>query len=137
MPTRPRALATLLNEDEALVQTLFNDMLEASRLTNKRGVVRRSPVSVAKALHLLAPRFFPLWDDEIARAYRCRWPSSGLASSSYLRFMKLSQAQLAALGSLAEQEEVEKELSANARFAKPLLKFLDEYNYAHLTKGWV
>jgi hypothetical protein len=30
-----------------------------------------SPVAVAKALHLLAPGYFPLWDLEIANAYGC------------------------------------------------------------------
>lgn len=124
--------------DESGVKSLFLEFLEATRLTNaKSGEVRRSSVSVAKALHLLAPSFFPLWDDEIAKRYGCGWPSATGAADCYITFMKQAKDILASLGDEEERQGIERRLSERARFPKPLLKFVDEYNYAHFTKGWV
>jgi len=39
------------------------------RSQEKSGNERFTPVGTAKALHLLAPTYFPLWDKAIANAY--------------------------------------------------------------------
>ena len=85
---------------------------------------RQSPVSVAKALHLLAPGFFPLWDDKIARGYQCHYSVD--PDGKYLQFMDISR-------------EMAEELSTGIRVPKgsTMLKVIDEYNYAKYTKGWV
>src|SRR5206468_2796591 len=95
---RSRELITVADDDESVIKDLFDDMLEASRSVNgKTGEARRSPVSVAKALHLLAPMFFPLWDDKIAAWYGCRWPGSQQAFPAYLSFMQKTMQQLESL----------------------------------------
>ncbi len=68
---RNRDISSLSHSDDGDIKVLFNKFLEALQINtgNKKG--NKSPVAVAKALHLLAPNFFPLWDDKIARAYRC------------------------------------------------------------------
>lgn len=48
----------------------------------------KSPVAVAKALHLLAPHFFPLWDGRIAKSYKCYYNVDN-AAEKYIWFMKL------------------------------------------------
>lgn len=79
------------------------------------------PVGAAKALHLLAPGFFPIWDGKIAAAYGCRLGKSGTNAGRYARFM--SQA--------AEQCE---RLRAESGTPTDLVKALDEWNYVTYTR---
>ncbi|MHA1686498.1 MAG: hypothetical protein ACTSYD_08850 [Candidatus Heimdallarchaeaceae archaeon] len=60
------------------IKRLFKDFLKATRvyrsIKGKQSKQKRDiqgSVSAAKALHLLAPSFFPLWDKEIAKKYKC------------------------------------------------------------------
>ncbi|MEM1513435.1 MAG: hypothetical protein QXW78_00195 [Candidatus Thermoplasmatota archaeon] len=39
--------------------------------------MKKKSVAVTKALHLLAPNFFPLWDEKIAKAYECCYNNPG------------------------------------------------------------
>jgi hypothetical protein len=87
--------------------------------------VRKSPASVAKALHLLAPTFFPIWDGKIARAYGCYYSVNPVGQ--YLKFMQQTKV-------IAGKLEAH---TKTARNDKTLLKLIDEYNYAKFTKGWV
>ena len=76
-------------------------------------------MAVAKALHLLAPAFCPLWDDKIAKAYSCHY--------KYIPFMRKMK-------NLAELLVPEVDVQSTG---KTLLKLIDEYNYAKFTKAWV
>jgi len=122
---RHREISTFSATDGAAVNQLFSAALEA--LGNRAGPnkVRRSPVAVAKALHLLAPSFFPLWDEAIAKAYSCYYNTN--PATKYLRFMSLSKEIVAEL-----RESIDSLLDGKTR-----LKVLDEYNYARFTKEWV
>jgi hypothetical protein len=122
---RPRALLTSSPADDPAVRSLFRQFLDALKICEgiKKGV--SSPVAVAKALHLLAPDFFPLWDARIAIAHRCRYGSH--PTESYIRFMRLMKGWAERLqGAVDVQQE-----------KKSLLKLIDEYNYARFTKDWV
>jgi hypothetical protein len=58
-----RTITSLQKWDEN--KSLFNDFLEALKTPPRNDKKeRKSPVAVAKALHLLAPHFFPLWDNK-------------------------------------------------------------------------
>lgn len=81
------------------------------------------PVGAAKALHLLAPRFFPLWDRAIANHYGIRLSRIGENTDNYLRFVHLTQRQVSELPTLSNDEEI--------------LKMIDEYNYCVITKAWL
>jgi len=83
---RKRDIFSYNNKDNDIIGVLFADLLEA--LQNEKG---RSPVAVSKALHLLAPSFFPLWDNKIAQAYNCYWSSSNEAALKYIFFMRKTQ----------------------------------------------
>jgi hypothetical protein len=92
-------------------------------------LIRRSPVAVAKALHLFAPNFFPLWDEKIALAYG-EFDSSDYAGS-YFRFSMR-------VGRLAKKLETRPRVRALERESRrSVLKLIDEYNYAKYTKGWL
>lgn len=82
------------------------------------------PVGGAKALHLLAPNFFPLWDQAIAKkAYGIRLKRMGQNTDNYLRLMSMTAAQLRAVG-------------GSRAIGDDPLKAIDEFNYAVHTRGW-
>jgi len=71
---RGRGIETLEAGDETIIQDLFAAFRTALR--GGKGGVQESPVAPAKALHLLAPTFLPLWDNAIAFRYGhvLMWP---------------------------------------------------------------
>ena len=81
------------------------------------------PVGAAKALHLLAPRLFPLWDRAIAEAYDLKLGARGSNGECYWRFVLISQRQCL-------------ELKREAPDCQNPLKAIDEYNYCKHTKRW-
>jgi hypothetical protein len=81
------------------------------------------PVGAAKALHLLAPQFFPLWDRAIAKFYGISLGKAGQNSGGYLQFMTIAVSQIAQLKGNNE--------------CSGLLKRIDEFNYCRFTKGWL
>jgi hypothetical protein len=96
---REHSIATLASSDEAEVLRLF-------------GLFRAEcgPVGSGKALHVLAPNFFPLWDNPIAESY-------GVATETgYFQFINIVKQQVLNL-----KEEIAPGVTA--------LKALDEYNY--------
>lgn len=95
---------------------------ETSTLISTK-LIMKSPVAVAKALHLLAPNFFPLWDDKIARAYRCYYNEE--PGKKYVSFCKITK-------TIADKAKDYIVLSD-----KTLIKLIDEYNYSKHTQGWI
>jgi hypothetical protein len=79
------------------------------------------PVGAAKALHLLAPRFFPIWDRTIAGAYGHSLGAAGTNAGRYLGFMRQTAGQC---------ERLRREPGAPV----DLVKALDEWNYVTYTR---
>lgn len=115
---RAKTILTHALENEADVSKLYDEFLVALQRNEGRGVGKRSPVSVSKALHLLCPGYFPLWDAAIAHAFGCKY--------DYLEFMRLIKGLAVALA-----------LEVDAVDGHTLLKVIDEYNFAKFTRGWV
>jgi hypothetical protein len=105
--------------DDWNIESLYSRLLDALQICEKKSKGRKSPVAAVKALHLLAPAFFPLWDDKIAVAYGYRY--------DYLPFMRKMK-ELAVI--LNPEVDVKTE-------GRSLLKMIDEYNYARYTKKWI
>jgi len=82
------------------------------------------PVGAAKALHLLAPKFFPLWDREITRTYKIHLGRQGLNVNweKYCGFMVDAQEQLQQIGDVV-QIDCPKHPSGHGSLK------LDEWNY--------
>lgn len=81
-------------------------------------------VGVAKALHVLAPTFFPLWDNKIANEYGIRSEYVGKVEKGfwwgrYMDFMEIRCRQVASLA---------------PTISSPL-KALDEWDYMRITRG--
>jgi hypothetical protein len=122
---------------------LYDEALEALAFSARK---RKTPVGAAKALHLLAPAYFPLWDQEIAKACGCNWHNSAQAATKYLGFMKQVQATIVSLerqfttvgrpDDVAADQPLATFLSLRAGRPKTMLKLLDECFYAKYTKGW-
>ena len=103
---RGRSLSGLAQGDRATVLKLFSSFEE-----------KLGPVGSAKALNLVAPSFFPLWDNAVAYGY-----GVVLAAHGYFLFMVLVKDQITRM-SFPEGLEP--------------LKTLDEYNYCKYTQGWI
>lgn len=127
---------------ENQIRELFDELLDALSVGN-----RKSPVAISKTLHILAPDFFPLWDDEIAKNYGCYWSNSNKSTDSYLKFMEINK-RLAK--QIIENYSTENGIDENAAildickkcseglpFTKSILKIVDEYNFAKFTKQWI
>lgn len=109
--------------DDPAIELLFHKFLDALAIRNGSSKGRSSPVAVAKALHLLAPNFFPLWDEKIARAYGHRYGKR--PAEKYMAFM-------------LDTKRIAERLAEHVPLAgKTLLKLIDEYNYARHTKAWI
>ena len=134
---------------ESETKEIFKQFLDALAGKNRKSI-RRSPTAVAKALNLLAPSLFPLWDEAISLEYGCWWVDSFLSEMEYISFLKIMQdccndlvGQYQADRGFPDAEAAESGLitycieGSRARYQKTLLKLVDEYNYAKFTKGWI
>src|ERR1039458_3638598 len=102
---RRRRIATLTGADEQAVRRLFCRFWPTLR-----------PVGTGKALHVLAPNFFPLWDNAIAS-------NCGVSlEDGFFQFMLLMKEQVVNL-----PDELAPGLTA--------LKAIDEYNYLQAAKN--
>ncbi len=110
---RDQSIADVTAQEQVCVTRLFQDFEEVL-----------GPVGAAKALHLLAPKVFPLWDRAIAQAYKLALGPAGTNGSPYWKFIMISQQQSADLA------------RADAECQNPL-KLLDEYNYCKYTRKWL
>ena len=120
---RNRDISSLSNSDEDAIKDLFNKFCEVLQIDSGNVQGRKSPVSVAKALHLLAPKFFPLWDTKIAKAYKCYYNKN--PAEKYVSFCKITKDMA---------DEVKNYIS---RSDKTVIKLIDEYNYSKYTQGWI
>ncbi len=114
-----RDIASFKKMDHQSIDFLFKQFLVA--LQSESG--RRSPVAVAKTLHLLAPSFMPIWDNKIAQQYGCRFSAN--PSAAYVSFCEI-------ISRLASRLKPETSSSS-----KTLLKQIDEFNYAKYTQSWI
>ncbi len=116
---RNRNILSYTSADNDVINDLYENFLLALQISDGKAAGRQSPVAASKALHLLAPAFFPLWDDKIATAYNCHY--------EYILFIQKMK-------TLTELLAPEVDIESTG---KTLLKLIDEYNYAKFTKQWV
>lgn len=117
---KDRVICEMEEADYSTIKGLFMDF------ANSLG-----PVGTAKVLHILAPQFFPLWDNAIARAYGLRLRHQPRSDAqSYWKFMRVTQFQC---------RELSKKYGSRlpSFFRENPLKTLDEWNYAKFTKQWI
>jgi hypothetical protein len=102
---RPRRLEDLDDQEQEAIEDLFGDFAAVLGVTG-----------AAKTLHLLAPRFFPLWDSKIADAYGTGTGHRGSKENRYWRFMQKVRDECVQLG-------------GEAQWGESLVKRIDEFNY--------
>lgn len=120
---RKRNIYSFSKNDEEEIKRDFTEFLKALQISEGKLKGKSSPVAVSKALHLLAPDFFPIWDNKIAQAYGCYYSVN--PAEEYIRFCRIVKA-------IAEQ--VKDYISP---MNKTLLKLIDEYNYSKYTQEWI
>ncbi len=104
-----RSIESLSDEEQGAVEALFDQF---ERLLG--------PVGAAKALHVLAPRFFALWDRPIAEGTGLYLGKRGTNANRYWRWMLHTQTEC-------------HEVGGEAQCGPGLLKRLDELNYCRFT----
>jgi len=145
-----RDILSYSHMDDSPVQRLFAELMETLKSVRR---VARTPVGTAKALHLLAPRFFSFWDDKIAEKYGVYWgQQSEKAPQSFIEFQnKIVQVANGVLRSYQLENNTTTETalknlceklyphvasavySTKPPVSKSLVKMIDEYNYAKYT----
>jgi len=121
---RNRDILSLKDSDEKNIIYLFDKFLDSLKIDDKKShSSKRSPVSVSKALHLLAPNFFPLWDKEISMAYDCHYINN--SDKQYIKFCYNMKEMVSKIKTYKLEQE------------RPILKLIDEYNYSKYTKSWI
>jgi hypothetical protein len=140
---RERDIFTLRQDEENEIYELFGDF-QSALYRLRKGKIELAPVSASKSLHIIAPNFFPLWDNKIAREYGFGWDTgAGNAPQSYFNFQQktLEVANRMVNGikekmGIKSKEEVVKWLSLQHPIKDPprtILKLIDEFNYAEYT----
>ena len=123
---RNRYILSLSESDVLKIKAVFNEFMESLQIASGKMRGRKSPVAVAKALHLLAPNFFPIWDYQIAKMYKCYY--NKYPDEKYILFMKLTK---------EFSEKVKGYVDLSNHQNKTLLKLIDEYNYSKYSKKWI
>jgi len=123
---RERDISTLKESDYEDVRDLFEKFREALKSVSNN---TKSPVAVAKALHLLAPNFFPLWDKRISQAYKCNYQND--PAGRYILFSEITKEIAKEVSEYKEVKDIMKKEN------KTLLKLIDEYNYSKYTQQWI
>ncbi len=118
-----RDISTLSDSDEDDIKELFSKFLKALQIDSGKKQGTKSPVAVAKALHLLAPNFSPIWDNKISKAYGCYYNEK--PAEKYVSFCMITKSMA---------DHVRDYISPSD---KTITKLIDEYNYSKYTKGWI
>jgi len=122
---RARNILEFGETDVHLVRRLFEEFSAALAIRSGVKEGTQSPVATAKALHLLARSFLPIWDDKIARGYGCHYAIDPVGK--YLDFLRATQTIAASLSKKLQ----------NGAGGRSAIKVIDEYNFARFTRGWV
>ena len=115
---RRRDLTTLNLDEEPEIEQIFE------ALTKALGTGRaRAQVSAAKALHVIAPSFFPMWDHSIAfDLYNC--PYNQEPGVAYVAFCERIRTRIASL-----QDDWNTLPPTHRLRQKAILKRVDEFNF--------
>lgn len=119
---RNKDIQSFSGSDCEKISLLFDEFLHALRRSRDGA---KSAVSVAKALSVLCPHFFPLWDSHIVEHYDC-WYFPETAAPRYIKFCNKMKLLAARVESFVPQPD-----------DRSLLKRIDEYNYSKYTRGWI
>lgn len=142
-----RCILSYTKSDDEQINHFFRELLEVLKSHKKEAI---TPVGTAKALHLLAPDFFSIWDTEIAKAYGAYWwQYSKNAPQLYNKFQNLTHRVINnVLKSYGEEREVSQNIalkhlclkwypqvalsiySKKPPIQKSLVKMVDEYNFS-------
>ena len=120
---RQRSILDYTAREDERIEKLLSDFIGTLAIKKGKKAGVRSPVAAAKTLHLLAPDFFPLWDNKIALGYDCNY--SRRPAQRYLSFIK------------KVQDVARNVTGVSLPAGKTLLKLIDEYNYAKFTRKWI
>lgn len=121
---RKRNIISLSSSDENNIRQLFDQFFEALKIDSGKLKGRKSPVAAAKALHLLAPEFFPLWDYKIAKHFGCYYNDD--PSGQYVLFCRTIRTIANSLKNCGAPSS-----------KKTRAKLIDKYNYSKYSPGWV
>ncbi|MFX0113795.1 MAG: hypothetical protein ACFFB3_04550 [Candidatus Hodarchaeota archaeon] len=88
----------------------------------------------SKALHILSPEFFMMWDERIRHGYGCYKNGEG-----YFNFLLRSQMEIHEITETYSKDHGSGRISQKIYQGRVRseVKLLDEYNFARFTKEWI
>lgn len=101
----------------------------------RKGKPINNYTGASKALHVLNPNFFMMWDENIRCGYGCCECEEG-----YFNFLLRSKKEIKEIISTYNRDYQTGQKISQLIYKGPpksILKLLDEYNIAEYTKGWI
>lgn len=112
--------------------------LETTKEDNNNRTLRQ-PVATSKALFILASKFFPPWDNCIAKVYRVMWnsPNQKDNNEKSKEYRKIAEKYFKYITKIKELTENIKssDYKKSLKTDRSLIKLIDEFNYIIFTKG--
>ena len=108
-----------------LVKNIFDELIKVIKIKNSK---KKTPVGVAKTLHLLMPEFFPLWDNAIAKGMGVMWNYKKRNYSQ--KYLECCVKTFNFKNKIKENRDIKKLANGD----KGILKIIDEFNYMKFTK---
>jgi len=114
---RQEALSTVdLNRMSSEFVDIYDEIMNTKWKSEKDKIKRVGPTAASKALHLVAPNLFMIWDRKIRDKYMF-----GENGAEYVRFLVNMQTWLKKLKSPID--------ALQRRYGKSRIKIIDEYNW--------
>jgi hypothetical protein len=113
------------------ITKIFKNFINTAK-PNENGRNRKNYTGASKALHIINPRFFIMWDEAIRDRYGCRENEEG-----YFNFLLRCQKEIEEIISTYERDYQEIAERIYEGPPKSIVKLLDEYNIAKYTNTWI
>jgi len=132
----PKILTTL-NIREINLREYYRDIICMFQNFSDTGKSCKNYTGAAKALHIVNPKLFPMWDCAIREGYGCYENEEG-----YFNFMLRSQIEIFEIIDtyLTDYSDDTIEILSSRMYIgkpKPILKLFDEYNWVKYRKEWI
>lgn len=117
-------------EIDSNLEVISKQIMDAYRLLSAKKLIKNTGAS--KVLHLLNPKLFVIWDNDIRQHYLSSHTGHPIGSPEcYFHFLRQMHDELEEVLRVEPKAPLLEDLYSIAGYAKTLPKALDEYNFVH------